>query len=96
MVKALVEGKDVKAGRITDAHYALYKCMKSRFDNSEQFTQDDMMLVYSAYVVAPKRSRAREDIPVEQVYLNASAWTNHALSKLVRAGYLGLTFKIHL
>lgn len=79
--------------KISEAHVVLYNCMKNLHDNDLQFTKDMMLAIYNGHVQPEKRAEDyQKGLSEEQVYQNASAWLNGAISKLVRRGYLGLTF----
>lgn len=78
---------------IKKGHLELYKYMKDRYENGEQFKKDDLMEIYNRFVVPSKRPSDAQRLTEEQLYNNASQWLNRSISVLVRRGYLGLTFK---
>lgn len=94
MIVSKRTGEPRRSG-INKAHLELYKMLYSNNKDGTQFTKEDLLEVYGKYVVPDKahydnHSQARTK---EQIYANASSWLNGSISKLVRRGYLGLTFK---
>lgn len=82
-----------KVSGLKKAHLELYKYMKKRYENNENFNKEDLLRIYNSYVTSTKRLAGSRALTEEQGYNNASTWLNRAISILVRRGYLGLTFR---
>jgi hypothetical protein len=92
MIENLQEYVDLK---ITRAQVELYKCMKEKHESNIQFNKEDMLEIYNRFVFSKKRQSdfQRRRLTEDQVYNNASNWLNNAICRLIRTGYIGLTFE---
>ncbi len=55
-----IEGECPNGPRIKKAHLELYKLLKDRHDNKEQFHKEDLAEIYGRFVVPNKREYDRE------------------------------------
>ncbi len=81
--------------KIQKAHIELYKYVKDKYEQGDKFHKDDLLEIYNRFVRIRKPSDYNfRVLTEEQLYNNASAWLDRAISVLVRRGYLGLIFRI--
>ena len=79
--------------RIKESHLELYEYMRHRYKKGKQFTKTDLLEIYSKFVISNKKDYDYREFTEDEIYRNASAWLNGAISILIRRGYLGLTFR---
>ena len=81
--------------KTTKSHLELYKLMKHRHENKQQFTRQDLLNVYKTHVKPNKhweKQRSLEHSIEVRINRNASAWINNAILTLIKKGYIGLIF----
>lgn len=74
------------------AYIKLYYKLQERYFASQKFTQRDLLDIYKEYVI-PRRKTNQDKIYTEtELNSLANMWLDRALAKLVKQGWLGITF----
>lgn len=80
---------------IKQAHFELYKSLKTKYESGARFEKSDLMYIYDNFGRnVSKRIMYESDTKLtdEQNCRNAKGWFDKALCILIKRGYLGLNF----
>jgi len=80
-------------GGLNKPTYELYKVLKEKHETGGRMTREELLEIHSMLECTHHRKFSYKELTEDQKFNNASSWLNGAIARLIRRGWLGLTFK---